>query len=76
MSRRFAYVRISTTDRPLPPKKSRINAIEAAGFAVEPLRIITETISGSIAIAQRPEFTRLLAKMEQGDVLIVTTLDR
>jgi len=50
--------------------------IRAAGFSVEPHRIITETISGSRAIAQRSGFGRLMEKMEQGDVLIVTKLDR
>ncbi|MBM1772879.1 recombinase family protein, partial [Sulfitobacter geojensis] len=35
-----------------------------------------ETVSGSVAIAKRTGFARLLDKMEQGDVLIVTKLDR
>ena len=50
--------------------------IEAAGFKVEPYRLITETISGSVAIAQRKGFGRLLEKMETGDVLVVTKPDR
>ena len=50
--------------------------IEAAGFAIEPRRVITETISGSVAIAQRPGFTRLLDRLEPSDVLVVTKLDR
>ena len=73
MSRTFAYARVSTSDQ---ETQNQVAEIAAAGFAVEPHRIITETISGSVAIAQRPEFTRLLDKMEQGDVLIVTKLDR
>jgi len=73
MPRTFAYARVSTSDQ---ETKNQLTEIAAAGFAVEPHRIITETISGSVAIAQRPEFTRLLDKMEQGDVLIVTKLDR
>lgn len=73
MSRTFAYARVSTTDQ---ETQNQIAEIEAAGFRVEAHRIITETISGSVAIAQRPEFARLLDKMEQGDVLIVTKLDR
>jgi putative DNA-invertase from lambdoid prophage Rac len=43
---------------------------------VEQHRTIAETVSGSVAIAKRAGFTRLLDKMEQGDVLIVTKLDR
>ncbi len=50
--------------------------IKAAGFHVEPRRIVTETVSGSTAIAQRRGFSRLLDKMEAGDILIVTRLDR
>lgn len=73
MSRTFAYARVSTIDQ---ETQNQIAEIEAAGFRVEPHRIIAETISGSVAIAQRPEFARLLDKMEQGDVLIVTKLDR
>lgn len=73
MSRTFAYARVSTIDQ---ETQNQIAEIESAGFKVEPHRIITETISGSVAIAQRPEFARLLDKMEQGDVLIVTKLDR
>lgn len=73
MSRIFAYARVSTIDQ---ETQNQIAEIAAAGFKVEPHRIITETVSGSVAIAQRPEFARLLEKMEQGDVLIVTKLDR
>ncbi len=56
--------------------KNQIREIEAAGFGIEPHRIITETVSGSMAIAQREGFSRLLDKMEKGDVLVVTKLDR
>jgi len=73
MSRTFAYARVSTSEQEVG---NQVAEITAAGFAVAPHRIITETISGSVAISQRPEFIRLLDKMEQGDVLIVTKLDR
>jgi len=73
MSRTFAYARVSTINQ---ETQNQIAEIAAAGFKVEPHRIIAETISGSVSIAQRPEFARLLEKMEQGDVLIVTKLDR
>ena len=55
---------------------TQIREIEAAGFAVAPYRIIVETVSGSVAIAQRKGFSRLFEKMEPGDVLVVTKLDR
>jgi putative DNA-invertase from lambdoid prophage Rac len=73
MSRTFAYARVSTPDQ---TPQNQIAEIEAAGFLIEAHRIITETVSGSVAIAQRPAFARLLDKMERGDVLIVTKLDR
>lgn len=73
MFRTFAYTRVSTIEQ-VP--ENQIGEIEAAGFRVEPHRILTETISGSVAIARRPGFSRLLDKMEKGDVLIVTRLDR
>ena len=73
MSRTFAYARVSTPDQ---TPQNQIAEIEAAGFQVEGHRIITETVSGSVAIAQRPAFARLVDKMERGDVLIVTKLDR
>jgi putative DNA-invertase from lambdoid prophage Rac len=43
---------------------------------VEPRRIVTETVSGSTAIAQRRGFAQLIDRLESGDVLIVTKLDR
>lgn len=73
MSRTFAYVRVSTVEQ---TSENQIQEIKSAGFNIEPHRIITETVSGSRAIAQRHGFSRLLDKMEKGDILIVTKLDR
>jgi putative DNA-invertase from lambdoid prophage Rac len=73
MPRTFAYARVSTDGQ---TTANQIREIEAAGFQVEPRRVVTETISGSSAIEQRPGFMRLLDKLEQDDVLIVTKLDR
>jgi putative DNA-invertase from lambdoid prophage Rac len=71
--RTFAYVRVSTTGQ---TTENQIHEIEAAGFHVEPRRIVTETVSGSTAIAQRRGFAKLMDRLEAGDVLIVTKLDR
>ena len=38
--------------------------------------MISETVSGASAIAQRPGFMKLLDRLEQDDVLIVTKMDR
>ncbi|CAI1241831.1 Putative DNA-invertase from lambdoid prophage Rac [Serratia ficaria] len=73
MSRVFAYCRVSTLDQ---TTENQRREIETAGFAVRPQRIIEEHISGSVAASKRPGFIRLLDRMENGDVLIVTKLDR
>lgn len=73
MSRVFAYCRVSTLEQ---TTENQRREIEAAGFAVRPQRIIEEHISGSIAASERPGFIRLLDRLENGDVLIVTKLDR
>ena len=69
----FAYVRVSTVGQ---TTENQIREIEGAGFAVTPRRVVSETVSGSSAIEQRPGFMRLLDKLEPDDVLIVTKLDR
>lgn len=73
MSRTFAYARVSTIDQ---AAANQLREIEAAGFAVDRRRVVTESISGSVSAQQRPGFAELLLKMEEGDVLIVTKLDR
>lgn len=73
MSRVFAYCRVSTFEQ---NTENQRREIEAAGFAIRPHRILEEYISGSVAAAERPGFMRLLDRMENGDVLIVTKLDR
>ncbi|MGV2293480.1 recombinase family protein [Trinickia sp. YCB016] len=73
MSRSFIYARVSTTDQ---NAENQIREIEAAGFTVNRRRSVTESISGSVAASERPQFARLLDRLEPGDVLIVTKLDR
>ncbi|WP_029062862.1 recombinase family protein [Labrenzia sp. DG1229] len=73
MSRTFAYARVSTTGQ---TTKNQIEEIRTAGFHVKDHRIVTETISGSVPIARRPEFSRLVDRLEPDDILIVTKLDR
>lgn len=73
MSRVFAYCRVSTVDQ---TTANQLREIETAGFAVLKSRIASETISGSVPAAQRAEFLKLIAKLEDGDVLVVTKLDR
>jgi putative DNA-invertase from lambdoid prophage Rac len=74
MPRIFAYARVSTSDQ---TTDNQIREIEAAGFAIEGAkRVVTETISGSVAALERPGFAKLIDRLESGDALIVTKLDR
>lgn len=73
MSRTFAYARVSTVGQ---TTENQLREIAAAGFAVEPHRVVSETVSGSEAMARRRGFSRLLDRLEKGDVLVVTRLDR
>jgi putative DNA-invertase from lambdoid prophage Rac len=73
MGRVFAYCRVSTSEQ---STENQVMEIAAAGFAVEPQRIIAETVSGSTAAFQRKEFARLIDRLESGDILIVTKLCR
>lgn len=73
MSRVFAYCRVSTVEQNY---ENQLLEIKTAGFQPEPFRIMTETISGSTAAMERNEFRKLVDRLEPGDVLIVTKLDR
>jgi putative DNA-invertase from lambdoid prophage Rac len=73
MARTFAYCRVSTADQ---TTDNQVLEIEGAGFKIEPKRVITETVSGSVAAMERKGFAKLVDRLEDGDVLIVTKLDR
>ena len=73
MSRVFAYCRVSTTDQ---TTQNQSMEIKTAGFNIQTQRLIEESISGSVSAKQRPGFTKLIDRMESGDILVVTKLDR
>lgn len=73
MSRVFGYARVSTAGQ---TADNQLLEFKNAGFAIERRRIIDETVSGSVAAKQRPGFAKLLEKLEEGDVLVVSKLDR
>ena len=73
MSRVFAYCRVSTNEQ---NTENQVLEIRSAGFTLEPHRLVEERISGSVAAFERLEFKKLLDRLEQSDVLIVTKLDR
>lgn len=60
MSSTFAYVRISKSKQ---NTENQIKEIESADFNIQPHRIISETVSGSMPISRRKGFKLLLDKM-------------
>jgi len=73
MPRTFAYCRVSTLGQ---TTVNQTQEIRTAGFDIQPQRCIEETISGSTSSSERKGFNTLLDRMETGDVLVVTKLDR
>lgn len=73
MSRVFAYARVSTVTQLTENQREQITQ---AGYSIEKRRYVEETISGSVPALQRPGFVSLLDKLEDGDTLVVTKLDR
>ena len=73
MSRVFAYARVSTVEQ---LTENRREQIAAAGYAIQARRFVEEKVSGSVPALQRPGFKKLLKRMEAGDTLVVTKLDR
>lgn len=73
MSRTFLYARVSTAEQ---TADNQLWEAKAAGFDIPSQRTVTEIISGSVPAAKRPEFAKLLDRMEAGDTLVVSRLDR
>ena len=73
MSRIFAYARVSTVDQ---VNENQRDQIKDAGYRIEPRRFVEEKISGSVPAMSRPGFKKLMDKLEPGDTLVVTKLDR
>lgn len=72
-SRTFAYARVSTVEQ---LTENQAEQIAQAGYTIDSRRYIEEKVSGSVSAMQRQGFQRLLDRMEEGDTLIVTKLDR
>ena len=71
--RTFAYLRVSTADQ---TNLNQLHEIVAAGFQIADQRVVAETVSGSVAAMERQGFKKLVDRLEAGDILIVTKLDR
>jgi DNA invertase Pin-like site-specific DNA recombinase len=63
----IGYARVSTDDQHLDNQRTALRAVDCR-------RIYEEKISGTQR--QRPELTKLLDHLREGDVLVVTRLDR
>ena len=68
---KFGYARVSTHDQ---THDLQIDALLAYGC--ERRRIFTDTCSGAVACANRPQLQRLSEQLREGDVLTVWNLDR
>ncbi|WP_454721867.1 MULTISPECIES: recombinase family protein [Cupriavidus] len=73
MSRTFLYARVSTAEQ---CTDNQLLEARSAGFNIQPRHTVAETISGSIPAAERPGFAKLLDRLDEGDILVVTKLDR
>ena len=73
MSRLFGYARVSTSQQ---VNSNQAQEIAAAGYNIEDHRFIEEQVSGSVCAFQRKGFKSLIEKLESGDTLVVSKLDR
>lgn len=73
MSRTFLYARVSTDGQ---TTQNQLEEVRSAGYEIPASRVVEEVVSGSIAASERPGFRRLIDRLEHGDVLIVSKLDR
>lgn len=71
--RTFAYCRVSTTEQ---TTDNQVLQLKTAGYDIPAHRIVAEQVSASIPATERDGFKSLLNKLESGDALIVTKLDR
>jgi putative DNA-invertase from lambdoid prophage Rac len=65
--RTFAYCRVSTAEQ---TPENQLREISAAGFVVEPKRVVEETASGSVSAGERKGFKLLLQKLAEHGVRV------
>src|SRR6478672_10620124 len=63
----FGYARVSTNGQTLAAQDAQLMAVGCA-------KVYAEQVSG--AVTDRPELAKLIKRLEPGDVLMVTRLDR
>jgi putative DNA-invertase from lambdoid prophage Rac len=72
MTPTFAYGRVSTIDQTTENQKLEI---QNAGYSID-YWFADEGVSGSTQASQRPQFSKMLDKIRDGERLVVTKLDR
>jgi putative DNA-invertase from lambdoid prophage Rac len=73
MTATFAYLRVSKTDDVMTLADQRLE-LEQAGYSIDYWH--EETIGGSTPAMGRPGFAAMLARMRDGESLVVSKLDR
>jgi putative DNA-invertase from lambdoid prophage Rac len=69
----FGYGRVSTADQ---TALNQLQELQSLGYEIQRQRWFSDTISGKVPSAERPEFSRILDRMEAGDMLVISKLDR
>lgn len=72
-ARIYGYGRVSTAEQTTENQRKEL---EDMGQELLPQRWFSDTISGKVPAKERPQFSKLLERMEQGDLLLVSKLDR
>ena len=72
-ARVYGYGRVSTAEQ---TTKNQRQELESMGHELLSQRWFSDTISGKVPAKERPQFSKLLDRMEAGDLLLVSKLDR
>ncbi|WP_058086534.1 recombinase family protein [Aquabacterium parvum] len=72
-ARIYGYGRVSTAEQTTENQRQEL---EALGHSLPAQRWFADTISGKVPALQRPQFAKMLDRMEAGDMLLVSKLDR
>ncbi|EDK5551544.1 recombinase family protein [Salmonella enterica subsp. enterica serovar Newport] len=74
--RTFIYCRVSTTEQDTANQLHAIKSRMGEGFEIRDDRIFDDVVSGGSMANNRPNFKRMLDRLEKGDKVIVLKLDR
>jgi len=72
-ARVYGYGRVSTAEQTTENQRQELDSL---GHELQAQRWFSDTISGKVPAKERPQFSKLLDRMEAGDLLLVSKLDR